>query len=205
MHSPFLIGIAGPSGSGKTTVARTLVARLEAEGAQLLPLDGYYRDLSDRKPESRAEVNFDTPAALDAELLVEQVKQLAAGQPVETPLYDFATHCRIKRRRRIRPGRVLVIEGLFVLYWQELRSGLHLSVYVATPDDTCLDRRLARDVKERGRSRKSVLRQYEQTVRPMAEAYVQPTRHHADLVVDGTAPVDESVRRILAAYRSLSS
>ncbi len=100
----------------------------------------------------------------------------------------------------MEPSKVLVLEGLFVLYWPELRDALHLSVYVGASDETCLGRRLARDVKQRGRSRQSVLRQYEQTVRPMAKDYVLPTERHADLIVDGTAPVEESVSRILAAY-----
>jgi uridine kinase len=205
MDDPYLIGIAGPSGSGKTTIARALVARLAAKQAQLLPLDGYYRDLSHQSPETRAQVNFDAPEALDADLLIEQVKRLATGQPADTPLYDFATHCRIASRRRIEPGGVLVLEGLFVLYWPVLRGVLNLSVYVEAPDETCVRRRLARDIQERSRSRQSVLRQYEQSVRPMARAYVLPTKRHADLIVDGTTPVEDSVSRIVAAYRTSSS
>ena len=205
MGRPFLIGIAGPSGSGKTTIGDALVARLAGQRAQFLPLDGYYKDLSCLSPESRAEVNFDAPDALDAELLIQHVKRLAAGHAVETPMYDFATHCRTAKRRRIEPQGVVVIEGLLVLYWRELREALDLSIYVAAPDETCLKRRLARDVQERGRTRQSVLRQYEQTVRPMAEAHVLPTRRYADLLVDGTAPVEESVARILAGCGILSS
>jgi uridine kinase len=193
--------MAGPSGSGKTTIAHALVERLADRDAQLLPLDAYYRDLSQMSPERRTEVNFDVPGALDAELLIEHVCQLAAGKPIDTPVYDFATHCRTTARRRIRPGEVIVVEGLFALYWQQLRNAFDLSIFVAAPDDICLRRRLARDVYGRGRTEQSVVGQYEATVRPAAEAYVLPTRRHADLVIDGTAPVEESIARIISDNR----
>lgn len=190
-----LIGIAGPSGSGKSELSRRLAAAL---GAPVVSLDSYYRDLSHLTMAERAACNFDEPASLEHELLLAHCAALLRGEAADTPTYDFASHARTAKTVRILPGETVIIEGLFTLYWQDLRRLLHTSVYVDLEDETCFARRLARDVCERGRTPECVSRQYASTVRPMAETYIWPTRRHADLVVRGDAVLEESVAAVLA-------
>lgn len=194
---PFLLAIAGPSGSGKTALAQHLSAQLSGRSA-IISLDAYYRDFACLSAEEKARFNFDAPEALDWELLLQHLETLASGQAVDRPVYHFATHHRAPYRERLMPARYLIVEGLFALYWAELRRLYRISVFVRADDHLCLARRLARDVAERGRTRESVLAQYESQVRPMYIRYVLPTQRYADLVVDGAAPVAENAAAILA-------
>jgi uridine kinase len=189
-----LIGVAGPSGSGKSELARCLAATLSAP---VISLDCYYRDLSHLPLEERAGTNFDEPASLDDGLLLEHCASLAAGRAVEIPGYDFACHTRTASTVRIAPAGTVIVEGLFTLYWSHLRELLHASVYVELEDEICYARRLARDVRERGRTPECIERQYRTTVRPMAEQYIWPTRRHAGIVVRGDAVLEESVAAVL--------
>ena len=172
--------------SGKTTLARALGQILP--GAALLPLDAYYRDLSELSPQARAASNFDAPAALDFPLLLAQLQALARGRAVEHPRYDFTTHTRRPDTQHLFPPAYLLVEGLFALYWPEIRALYQLAVFVEAPHQLCLQRRLQRDVAERGRIPQTVRHQYQSHVRPMAEKYILPTRRHATLSVDGAAP-----------------
>jgi uridine kinase len=189
-----IIGIAGPSGSGKSGLSRRLSA---ATGAPVVSLDSYYRDLSHLSLEARAKTNFDEPASLDDELLLAQCTALAAGNSIDVPHYDFSCHTRVAGTQHIEPGAMVIVEGLFTLYWNDLRHLLHASVYVELEDEICYARRLARDVRERGRTPESVEHQYFSTVRPMAEQYIWSTRRHANIVVRGDALLDESVATVL--------
>jgi len=189
-----LIAIAGRSCAGKSTIARELARSL---GAVVVPLDAYYRDLSHLPPEARERVNFDTPEAIEDALLAGDLERLLAGQTIERPAYDFTTHTRKKERVRVTPAPYVLLEGLFVWHWEPIRRLCSLRVYVEVEDETALRRRLERDTRERGRSEDSVRRQFDSTVRPMAARYVLPLRRWADIVVDGTAPVEENVKRIL--------
>jgi len=189
-----LIAIAGRSCAGKSTIARELARRL---GAVVIPLDAYYRDLSHLPPEAREQANFDTPEAIEDALLAADLERLLGGETIERPTYDFTTHTRKKERVRVAPAPYVLVEGLFVWHWEPIRRLCSLRVYVEVEDEIALRRRLERDVRERGRSEASVRRQFEATVRPMAERYVLPLRRSADVVVDGTAPVEENVNRIL--------
>jgi uridine kinase len=195
---PFLVGIAGASCSGKTELARALFRELEGQ-AEMFTLDHYYVDRSRIPEPARSQFNFDHPGALDAHLLIEQVAALKRGEVIDQPRYSFVTHSRLEDSEPLAPHPVVFVEGLFSLYWPALRDLLDLSVYVETPDEECHRRRLRRDVAERGRSVESIERQYEETVRPMAEAYVRPTRQYAQLVVSGAQPIAESVRITLQA------
>ncbi len=190
-----LIGIAGPSGSGKTELARALAPVL---GAPIVSLDCYYRDLPHLTFEERARSNFDLPDLLDHELLEGQMRALASGAEIERPVYDFATHRRRTEVERLRLKEFGVLEGLWTLHWPAVRDLLCLKVYVDADDTICLQRRIARDVRERGRSVESVLEQYSTTVRPMAELYIRPQRALADVVVSGTEPVSDSADLVLA-------
>jgi uridine kinase len=190
-----LIGIAGPSGSGKTELARALAGAL---GAPILSLDSYYRDLAHLPFEERAQTNFDVPDAIELDLLLAHLRSLAGGGEAEIPVYDFTRHLRTGRSRTVRAGDVGVLEGLWTLYWDDVRRLLGTKIYVDTADDVCFERRLVRDLRERGRSAESVAGQYAATTRPMARRYVLPARQFADVVVSGVAPVEESVRTIRA-------
>lgn len=200
MQRPCLAGIAGPSCSGKTEIS-SAIAR--ATGAPVLNLDHYYLDRQDLPLEERARQNFDEPSALDAEFILAQVAALARGEAVHAPRYNFTTHSRETALDPVVPGPLVVVEGLFALYWPEVRRHFQLSVYVETPDAVCYARRLERDVRERGRTPESVREQYETTVRPMADLYVRPSAQFADLIVSGADPVQRSAAEVLARLKSL--
>ncbi|HTZ98149.1 MAG TPA: uridine kinase [Terriglobales bacterium] len=194
-EKPFVIGIAGPSGAGKTELARSITRVVPAT---LLSLDSYYRDLSHLPLSGRVKQNFDDPAMIDDALLYEQLTALLHRQPINRPTYDFSCHTRTSEAHILEPHGIIVLEGLFLLYWEHARHLLDLKIYVTSDDNTCFERRLARDLQERGRTPESVRQQYDSTVRAMAERYIYPTRAFADLVVEGTDPLDQTTARVLA-------
>ncbi len=196
---PHIIGITGASSSGKTELARRLADALP--GTVVVSLDSYYRSSSHLPLEERQKLNFDRPDALEWELLREHLQAMTEGRAFDEPTYLFAHHTRGPETRRIEPAEYLIVEGLFVLYWPELRAILNTTVYVETDPDVCYSRRLQRDVAERGRTPEYVREQYESTVRPGAEQFVFPTKRYADLVVSGERPFDESVGAVIAALR----
>lgn len=201
---PFLVGIAGASCSGKTELARGLARQLLDEALPFV-LDSYYIDRSNIPEPERSHFNFDHPDALDAPLLIRDVESLKLGLGIEQPRYSFVTHSRLETTEPIAPRPVILVEGLFSLYWEALRDQLDLKVYVETPDEECFNRRLRRDVAERGRTPESIKTQYDVTVRPMAEAYVRPTAKFADLTVSGVVPIDSSIRTVLNAIETRRS
>ena len=194
--SSCIVAIGGASCSGKTSVASALVAALPAGDCALLSLDSYYRDLSHLSASERAGTNFDEPEALEWPLIREQVEQLSRGSNVEVPEYDFVQHLRLKRAATVEATPYIVLEGLFALYDQQVRDCCALSVFVDASAELMLERRLDRDVRERGRTPESVRNQYAAHVWPMAQRYVLPTREYADMVVDGAAPPEESAHHI---------
>jgi uridine kinase len=192
---PLVIGIAGCSGSGKTTLARELATQLEAT---LFPLDLYYRDLSQFPLDTRHKRNFDHPDSLESELIIEHVRALAAGQPIQRPVYDFKTHSRIAGAvDPIVPAQVVIVEGILALHYSELIPLYNFSIYVNAPNDVCLKRRIHRDTIERGRTEQSVREQFEATAKPMADLYVLPSAARASLTVEGTDALDWSVEQVL--------
>jgi uridine kinase len=166
--------------------------------AQIISIDSYYRDLIELPFEQRALSNFDSPAMIDHELLSRHLNLIAAGHPVEMPVYDFSRHARAEQTRPLRPREFVIVEGLFALYWKDIRELFGTKVFVAAEDQVCFERRLQRDVRERGRSEESVLLQYATTVRPMASSHVLPTRAHADVVTSGTDALARSAATVLA-------
>ena len=202
-HLPFppvVLAIAGCSGSGKTTLAAELARTL---GEVHFHFDNYYRDLSHLPLAERAKENFDDPALIESSLLIEHVAALARGEAIERPLYDFATYIRIAdETETFRPGPFVLVEGLFALYYAELLPLYQLRVFIDSPDELCFERRLKRDMEQRGRTPESVRRQYEATVRPASFAYVRPSAANADLTVDGTGALDWKVERVMAEMRS---
>src|SRR6266404_1698844 len=195
---PYLIAIAGPSGSGKTSVARHLASLLPAT---IFALDSYYFDLAHLSLEERARANFDHPDSLDSELLSQHLHELAEGKEIVRPVYDFSTHTRSKETERVRSNEYLIVEGLFTLYWGKIREIFGTKIFVDAAHDVCLPRRQARDINERGRTVESVLTQYAQTVRPMADQFINPTKQYADIVLDGCHAIDQSAARVLAHIR----
>jgi uridine kinase len=178
-----VIGIGGGSGSGKTTIAQSIVESIGHDRVALIQHDAYYRDLTHLPLEERAKVNYDHPDSLETELLVEHLRDLRAGRPVERPVYDFTVHNRSDETVRVEPSPVVVIEGIVVLYEQTLRELMDLKVYVDTDPDLRIVRRLHRDIEERGRSFESVRRQYLDTVRPMHLQFVEPSKRYADIII----------------------
>jgi uridine kinase len=191
---PHIVGVAGPSCSGKTELARQLAQSLP--GTSLASLDSYYRAMDHLPLQARAQMNFDHPDALEWPLLHRHLEAMATGLPFDEPVYSFAEHTRTAETRRIEPGNFVIVEGLFVFYWPELRAVLNTRVYVETDPAVCFQRRLQRDVAERGRTPESVREQYERTVRPSAERFVIPTREFAGLVVSGEEPLANSVAAV---------
>jgi uridine kinase len=197
---PVVLAIAGCSGSGKTTLAAELALRLDGVRFNL---DNYYRDLAHLPSQERARQNFDDPSLIESPLLAAHIAALARGETIERPLYDFSTHTRVPgRTETVQAGAYLLVEGIFSLYYPELLPLYHLRVYVDTPDEVCFERRLKRDIEQRGRTEESVRRQYEATVRPASVAFVRPTATHADLTVDGTGTLEGNVEQVLAQMRS---
>lgn len=194
----YIIGIAGPSGAGKSHLAQHLSQRLRAP---VLALDHYYRDLSHLAPDVRALMNFDEPTALEHDLLIEHVKHLRDGQSIEVPAYDFSRHTRSVQTWSLVPAPFAILEGLFALYWPELRELVSTAVYVEMDDNVCLQRRLERDVQERGRTPESVVSQYRSKVAPMAQRFVSPSSRYADVVVSGSVPIDSSISLVLNHVR----
>lgn len=192
---PIIIGISGPSCSGKTLLARGLTAVLP--DAVLVATDCYYRDLGHLPAEQRALMNFDAPAAIEHELFIAHLQNLSAGRPVQIPVYDFATHTRRPEVVEVAAGRYVIVEGLFSLCWAEARARMRMKVFVNAPDGVCLERRQRRDVAERGRTAESVAAQYAATVLPMYEAHCRPTMAFADAVLDGCAPPERLVEKVL--------
>jgi uridine kinase len=196
---PLMLAVAGASGSGKTTLAAELARTL---GGLHFSLDSYYRDLGHLPLEERTLKNFDDPAMIDVGLLASHIERMAQGYSIERPVYDFAEYtCVEGETETVQPGPLVVVEGLFTLYFPELRPFYQFSVYVDTPDDVCFARRLKRDVEERGRAPESVRRQYDATVRPCSLAFVRPLIDFADLVVDGTDPLDFKVEQVIGALK----
>jgi uridine kinase len=183
MTKPFLLGVAGGSGSGKTTVAERLAALIGGTDLALLRLDAYYRDRNHLPFEERAADNYDHPDAFDWPLLLDHVRALREGIQVQVPVYDFATYQRLPERQTVEPARIVVVEGILVLYEPELRELFDLRVFVDTDADVRFIRRLERDVAERERSAESVIEQYLATVRPSHLQFIEPSKRYADVIV----------------------
>ncbi len=180
---PCLLGVAGGTGSGKTTVARAILGAVGEGRVGLLEQDSYYRDVDWASEGDLLRHNFDHPSALDEELLVAHLRELRAGRPIPAPVYDFVRHRRTERTRRVEPLPVVVLEGILILAEPAVRELLDFKIYVDTDADLRLIRRLERDLAERGRALADILRQYQQSVRPMHLEFVEPSKRWADVII----------------------
>ncbi len=178
-----IIGICGGTGSGKTTVARRILDNVKDECVIFLQQDSYYRNLGDMPIELRHQINFDHPDAFDNDLFINHVKALRAGEAIEMPVYDFSNHSRKNETIRIEPKPILILEGILIFVDAALRELMDIKIFVDTADDLRFVRRLQRDVHERGRTVESVIKQYLDTVRPMHEQFVEPSKRFADVII----------------------
>jgi uridine kinase len=202
--SPIVIGVAGGTGSGKTTLARAIMQRLGPDLCMTVSQDSYYRDLAELSFAEREKVNFDHPDSLDSVLMVQHVRTLRSGRTITQPVYDFSQHVRRPLGRLAYPKPVILVEGILVLAWPELSEIMNLSVYVDAPEKVRLDRRVRRDVAQRGRDVQGVLEQYYATVRPMHQTFVEPSATRASMIVNGEAQLSKSVDAVLAKLDSPS-
>ena len=182
MNDILVIGIAGGSGSGKTTLMKNLIEKF-GDVITVLSHDSYYKRHDELTLEERSQLNYDEPAALDTSLMVYQLDQLIHGQEIDCPVYDFALHNRSNETVHIVPRQVIIVEGIMIFADEDLRKLMDIKIFVDADADIRICRRIKRDVNKRGRSLESVITQYQQTVKPMHEKYVEPSKKYADIVV----------------------
>ena len=177
-----VIGIAGGTGSGKTTLMNNLIKTFQ-EDVTILSHDNYYKRHDDLTYEERCGLNYDEPAALETDLMAQHLELLRQGQAIDCPVYDFTQHNRSDETIRIEPRKVIIVEGILIFENQPLRDLMDIRIFVDTDSDVRLCRRIKRDVNKRGRSLESVLTQYQETVKPMHEMYVEPSKKYANIIV----------------------
>lgn len=202
-YDPIIIGIAGGTGSGKTTVANVILDAVGRDRIAYLPHDAYYRDLTDLPPAQKAEVNFDHPNSLETELMIEHVKELKSGHPVDIPIYDFSTHSRTEEKIRVEPQRVIIVEGILIFAEPDLRKLFDVKLFVDTDPDIRFIRRLERDIAERGRTMEMVINQYLSTVRPMHLEFVDPSKRYADVIIPEGGLNQVAMDMVIARIESL--
>lgn len=181
--STIIIGISGASASGKSLLSNTIVNELGSDQVVVISEDSYYKDHSNIPFEERAKINYDHPDSMDHELLIHHLQQLQQGNSIEIPIYNHSLHIREKETRRIGRHAIIVLEGILLFVEPRLRDTMDIRIFMETALDICLMRRLKRDIKDRGRSLDSVLKQYEETVRPMYLQFIDPSKRYADLIV----------------------
>ena len=182
MKDVIIVGIAGGSGSGKTTLARNIESHF-GDRISVLRHDDYYKDRSDLPFEERNKLNYDHPDAFDTPLLLSHLDALRRGETIECPTYDYTAHNRAKETRKVEPKPVILIEGILILANPDVVSRLDMKIYVDTDADVRIIRRIVRDTKKRGRTLDSVINQYLDTVKPMHEAFVEPSKRLADIII----------------------
>lgn len=178
-----LIGIAGGTGSGKTTVVNQIVEALDPNRVTLISQDDYYKENSNLSFEERCKVNFDHPSAIDFDLLIDHVKKLKKGKSIQKPLYSFKDHNRSAETVLTKPEKVIIVEGILVFTNRELRNIMDIKLFVYADSDERLIRRLRRDIKERGRDLDEVIRRYQETIKPMHEQFIEPSKSYADIII----------------------
>ena len=196
-----IIGVAGGSGSGKTTIARKLLETFEAQDAVLVEQDAYYKDLHIESIEERAKMNFDHPDAIEFELLREQLLSLVEGKEIERPIYDFSTHMRKEETVRIKPSKIIIVEGILIFAVPEIRELFDVKIFVDTDADEMLIRRMERDIKERGRTFESIRDQYLSTVKPMYLEFAEPSKRYADVIIPRGGENKVAINMVIAKMK----
>jgi uridine kinase len=204
-RNPIIVGVAGGSGSGKTTVVQALVEGVAPDSVSLIHHDSYYRDFSGLAFEDREKINFDHPDSLETSLLVEHLKELVRGNSVDVPEYDFTTHSRKAEVRTVTPTRVIIVDGILVLAHASLRDLMNIKLYVDADPDIRFIRRMERDIEERARSTESVVRQYQESVRPMHLEFVEPSKRYADVIIPRGGHNRVAVDMVITTLREIVS
>ena len=179
----YVIGIAGGSGSGKTTVINKILEKIGSENAVIMQHDWYYRHNPDLSFSERSQLNYDHPDALETSLMIAHLNELIDGKPVSAPQYDFSNHLRVKETRLIKPREIIIVDGILIFTDEDLRKLMDLKIYVDADSDHRFIRRMERDIKERGRTRESVVNQYLETVKPMHDLFVENSKRYADIII----------------------
>lgn len=182
--SSLIVGVAGGTGSGKSTFTKNLQQEF-GEDITVIYYDNYYKSRDDISLEARKNINYDHPDALETVLLIDHVKRLKIGEPIECPIYDFSTHTREERIKTIHPNRIIVVEGILAFQNEVLRDLFDLKIFVDSDADERILRRMMRDIRERGRDVEDIALQYINTVKPMHNLYVEPTKEYADIIIRG--------------------
>ncbi|HAE92660.1 uridine kinase [Tissierella praeacuta] len=183
MKRPLLIGITGGTGSGKSTVSKEIFKSIHEKKITVIEQDSYYKDQSNLTFEERVKTNYDHPLAFDNELLVKHLKDLMDNKAIEKPIYDFENHTRKKETISVEPKDIIILEGILILFEEEIRNLLDIKVFVDTDSDVRVIRRILRDIKDRGRTLDSVILQYMETVRPAHLQFIEPTKRYADIII----------------------
>jgi len=178
-----IIGIAGGTGSGKTTVVNQIVNQLPLGEVCVISQDSYYKETSDLSYEARTKINFDHPRAIDFDLIVKHLKQLKAGKAINQPVYSFVTHNRTEDTIKTHPRKVVIVEGILIFNSEELRKLFDIKIFVHADADERLIRRVKRDINERGRDINDVLNRYQDTLKPMHQQFIEPTKNFADMII----------------------
>ena len=196
MSSHKIVAVVGGTASGKTTLASDLSRIGGVDKVEVIPLDAYYRCNAHLSPDERAKVNYDHPAAFEIKLLTQHLESLRSGQAIDMPTYDFATHSRSAKTKRVHPRHLTIVEGILTLHFPEMRELFSYSIFVDTPDELRFSRRMTRDVRERGRTKESVVAQWNETVHPMHEEFCAPTQSFASEIMSGVSWNDDDVRAL---------
>ncbi len=198
-----IIGISGASASGKSLLARTLCDELGSDQVVIIPEDSYYKDRRDLSFEERCGVNYDHPNAFEHDLFCQHLYALQNEKTVSIPIYDYSLHLRSEKTREVGKHRIIILEGILLFSESPLRQLMDIKIFMDTPLDICLTRRIRRDVIERKRSIESVLEQYESTVRPMYLEFIEPSKHYADIIVPRGGENRIAIDMIQAKMREL--
>lgn len=183
MKSPIIIGISGGTGSGKSTVTKEILKAITEENVAIIEQDSYYKDQSNLSFEDRVKTNYDHPFAFDNELLVKHLNDLMNRKSINKPIYDFEIHNRKLETEKVEPKDIIILEGILILFEEEIRNLLDIKIFVDTDSDVRVIRRILRDIKDRGRTLDSVILQYMETVRPAHLQFVEPTKRYADIII----------------------
>ena len=199
---PFLVGIAGGSGSGKTTLANEISSNYDQKKVAIIEQDSYYINIPVINLKQKKKFNFDHPSAIDLTLFEKDLKSLLQGKTINVPLYDFKTHSRLKEYRQLKPHHIIVVEGILVLHYPQIRELFSLKIFVDTPEDLRFNRRQKRDINERGRNEENIIEQYVNSVRPMHDKFVEPSKYFADEIILGENRPDEIIGSIIKKIKS---
>ncbi|MBT4927109.1 uridine kinase [bacterium] len=196
-----LVGLCGGTAAGKTTIVSKLIEHYGS--ASTIQLDSYYKDFSSLSFDNRKKVNFDHPDSFNTKMLKKHLSLLLEGNKIESPIYNYKTHCRENIFNIIYPNKLIFLEGTLIFFYSELTKLMMLKIFIETPEDIRFKRRLKRDVKKRGRLPIEVRKQYNESVKPMHMQYIEPLKSVADIIISGSSEIDASVEKIIKKINSI--